>query len=395
MKYTLAITQKCNLACHYCYIGQTDSVMPLATAKKIVEFIFNNSPKNEEINIGFFGGEPLLEINLVREITDIIQKHECFDDDKVSLMLVTNGTIFSKEIKEFLIEKNVGLGISCDGPPFIQDAFRLFPDGSRSSGIVERNIKKALKVFPFIPVNAVYSPENVKFLPDVVDYLSSLGFINIYINPNISGRWTKKEADMLPQIYGAIGKKYLDFLLQGKPRHISLIDNKIVVILRGGYKPLERCRMGKGEFAFTPSGNIYPCERLIGSDNGQSHCIGNIHDEPILKKNCFKTSNLVTNTECQSCGLRQYCMNWCGCTNYFSTGNYNLVGPFICASEKAAINSAFQVIKNAGDKGLNFSEHLSATPLMSVIGDVIKANEKLTLNPLKNKKCIDQNLETN
>jgi radical SAM protein with 4Fe4S-binding SPASM domain len=139
-----------------------------------------------------------------------------------------------------------------------------------------------------------------------------------------------------------------------------------------------------GEFAFTPSGNIYPCERLIGSDNGQSHCIGNIHDGFFLKEKCFQKSNMATNNECQLCSLSQYCMNWCGCTNYFLTGSYNLVGPFVCASEKVAINSAFKVIKEANDKGLNFSEHLAAAPIMSVIGDIIRTNQKLSLKSLKN-----------
>jgi len=353
--------------------------MSLVKAKKIVDFIFENTPKNEKIDIGFFGGEPLLEFDLLRAITALIQNHTGFDPDRVILSVVTNGIIFSKKIKDFLVTKNVGFGISCDGPPFIHDAFRRFPDGSGSSEIVKQNIRKALKFFPFMPVNAVYSPENVQFLPDVVDYLSSLGVKNIYFNDNISAQWTKKEADMLPQVYDRIGKRYLEFYRQGKPRHISLIDNKIVVILRGGYKPLERCRMGTGEFAFTPSGNIYPCERLIGSDDGKTHCIGNINDGFVLKKTCENSSNAAANIECQTCGIKQYCMNWCGCTNYFSTKNYNLVGPFICASEKAAIRSAFQVIKNAADEGLNFSEHLAGTPLMSIVGEVIEENKQQTL----------------
>lgn len=376
MKYTLVITQKCNLACDYCYVGHKNSVMALLTAKKIVDFIFKSTPKKEKIDIGFFGGEPLLEFDLIKEITAIIQKHKNFDPNRAILSVVTNGTVFSKEIKDFFAEKNVGLGISCDGPPFMQDAFRRFPDGRGSSEIVERNIRKALKFFPFMPVNAVYSPENVQFLPDVVGYLTSMGVKNIYLNHNISAQWTKKEADMLPQIYDVIGKMYLDFYRQQKPRHISLIDNKIVVILRGGYKPLERCRMGTGDFAFAPSGNIYPCERLVGSDDGKAHCIGNINDGFSLKKTCVNDSNVATNSECQSCSLRQYCMNWCGCSNYFSTRNYDVVGPFLCASEKAAIHSAFQVIKNAEEEGLNFSDHLTGTPLMSIIGEVTEENKQ-------------------
>jgi uncharacterized protein len=89
-----------------------------------------------------------------------------------------------------------------------------FPDGRGSSEIVEANIKLALKDFPLIPVNAVYSPENLHLLPDVVEYLASIGVRNIYLNPNISARWTKKEADTLPEIYGAVARKYIDFYLR-------------------------------------------------------------------------------------------------------------------------------------------------------------------------------------
>jgi uncharacterized protein len=221
-----------------------------------------------------------------------------------------------------------------------------------------------------IPVNAVYSPENLQYLPDVVDYLSSLGIKNIYLNPNISACWTKREVDMLTVIYGTIGMKYMDFYCQGKPRFINLIDNKIVVILRGGYKPLERCRMGNGEFAFAPSGNIYPCERLIGQDDGIAHCIGNINNGFIPRGTC-KTISAI-NMECQTCGLREYCMNWCGCTNYFSTGKYDAVGPFICASEKVAISIAFHVIQQMRENWQNLSDHIAGTPLMNAIGEVIE-----------------------
>jgi uncharacterized protein len=346
--------------------------MSLSTAEKIMDFFFKFTPMDEKIYIGFFGGEPLLEFDLVRKITKAIQNHKSFDPNRVIIQIVTNGTIFSKEIADFLRENNVTLGISCDGPPFVHDVFRKFPDGSGSSRIVERNLKQALKIFPFIPVNAVYSPNNVQFLPEVVDYLSSLGVRNIHLNHNISAKWTKKEAEMLPNIYNSIGNKYMNFYRQGKPRYISLIDGKIAVILRGGYQPLERCRLGMGEFAFAPSGDVYPCERLIGSGVEKRHCMGNINDGFSPKKICKMGSNIANNLECQKCGLQEYCMNGCGCTNYHSTGNYNIVGPFVCASEKAAICTAFRIIQNMRDEELNFSDHLAGTPLMSIIGEVIR-----------------------
>lgn len=366
MKITLAITQRCNLACDYCYIGKKNCTMSKETATKIIDFVFQNAKENEKIEIGFFGGEPLLEIGLIREIMELIHSHDLYDRNRMIISVTTNGTIYSEEISRFLVDNNIILNISCDGPQIVHDAFRHFPDGRGSSEIVEANIKQALKDFPLIPVNAVYSPENLHLLPDVVEYLASLGVRNIYLNPNISARWTKKEADILPKIYGAVARKYIDFYLKGEPRYISLIDGAIAVILRGGYKPSERCRMGAGEYAFGPSGNIYPCERLIGYDDGKEHCIGNINNNFIENECCKSVSSTAINEECLVCGIKDYCMNWCGCTNYCSTGHYNVVGPFICSSEKASLNIALKLIQSMEDYGLNFSDHLAGCPSMNI-----------------------------
>jgi uncharacterized protein len=369
MKCTLAITQRCNLACDYCYVDKKDSIVQFSTVRKIIDFIFENAQKDEKIDIGFFGGEPFLEYDLIKKITALIQTHKSFDQNQVNISVTTNGTIFSEEIANFLAEKKIVLCISCDGPSIVHDTIRHFPDGSGSLIIVEENIKRALKIFPFTPVNAVYSPETLQYLPEVVDYLLALGVRNIYLNPNISARWTKKEADMFPTIYSSIGKRYIDFYCKRKPVYISLIDSKISVILRGGYKSLEKCKMGNKEFAFAPSGNIYPCERLIGSDDGNIHCLGNIN-EGFIPKEKYKTtlsvSNVAVNNECQICGLEDYCMNWCSCTNYFSSGSYSVVAPYICASERASIGVAFQIIQDLEAKGLSYLDLITGNPLINL-----------------------------
>ena len=111
---------------------------------------------------------------------------------------------------------------------------------------------------------------------------------------------------MLPGVFDNLGKRYVEFYQREEPRFISLIDSKIAVILREGYKPLEKCRMGNDEFAFSPSGNIYPCERLIGIDDGIDHCIGNINKGFMSNTICKGSSNAVLNKECLACGLKEY-----------------------------------------------------------------------------------------
>ncbi|OQD44824.1 hypothetical protein BIY37_11375 [Candidatus Brocadia sapporoensis] len=339
------------MRCQYCYIDKKDTEMSLSIAKKIVDFIFKNTPSKEKIDIGFFGGEPLLEFELIKKITETIENHPSFNKKLVELTVVTNGTIFSDEIADFLNEHHIGFCLSCDGPPFVQDTFRCLQDGKGSSSIVTNTIRRAKETLLSVLVNAVYHPQTFRYLPHVVEYLASLGLKRIYLNPDFSAPWSKKEAELLSEIYGQISKQYIDFYLQKKPHFISLIDSKIAVILGEGYKPLDRCKMGTGEFAFTPSGNIYPCERLIGTDTGNGHCIGNIASGLNREQMSCKTApGMEINTECISCSLKDYCMNWCGCSNYFSSGYYNRVSPFLCLSEKTAILTAFHTFRTLEEK---------------------------------------------
>lgn len=346
MKYTICITRNCNLRCEYCYIEKKKSVMPVETALKVVDFIFKSTPPGEKMDIGFFGGEPLLEFELIKIITRSIKTHPLFNKGSTTFTVVSNGTIFSDEIADFFIKQGLMFGISCDGPPEVQDLFRYFPGGRGSSSIVEKNIRRAIEALPLLMVNAVYHPSTISRLPMVVDYFSSLGIRKIYLTPDFSAPWSKKDAELLPGIYKQVAQKYIDYYLEGDPHYISLIDSKVTVILKGGYQAADRCSMGRGELTFTPSGNIYPCERLIGSDDGEKHCIGNIFTRWEPGRMCKQMKPVgEINRECKICSISDFCMNWCGCSNYFSSGYYNRVGPFLCASEKTSILTAFDVFQ--------------------------------------------------
>jgi uncharacterized protein len=335
-------------------------------AQKIIEFVFQKNSKDQRLDIGFFGGEPLLELERIEQIVDLIKNHPQYSRSKVTLHLTSNGTIFNQKIAEFLLSNSINFCLSCDGPPQIHDIGRKYKNGQSSAARVEQTLKEALPYFPLMPVNAVYSEQTLQYLPQTVDYLIDLGVKNIYLNPNISANWTQTHAQQLDPIYGALAEKYIQFYLQGKPKFINLIDNKISVILRGGYKPLERCQMGSSELAFGTTGNLYPCERLIGSDNGKTHCLGNILDGTLKPTACKTLPSTATNTECTQCGLSEYCMNWCGCTNYHATGRYDHVSAFMCAHERATINVAYQTIQKLNQNNITLSHHIQGTPLTNV-----------------------------
>lgn len=359
-KYTLLTTLKCNLRCTYCYLGKSNVTMTLPIAEKIIEFIYSNTPHEEKIDLGFFGGEPLLEFEVMQRIVEVLQSHPKYDPERIELSITTNGTIFNREIASFLKRHRIVLCVSCDGPPAVQDLFRVFADHRGSSAVVEETIRQARETLPIVLVNAVYHPLSLTSLPETIRYFSSLGLRQIYLNPDFSAPWTAQAAATLPTIYQQIGELYAEYYLQGDPHFISLVDSKITVILRGGYKPSEKCQMGTRELAFGPDGHVYRCERLVGSGGMNEHCIGHIeNDFRISGSNCAGIEACTTK-ECIECTLRDYCMNWCGCSNYFSTGSYGRSGAFLCASEKASIQEAFRIIQELEKKlGPVFVEHLA------------------------------------
>ena len=362
--YTLSITNRCNLACTYCYVVKSPTTMTLEMARRSVDFIFQHAPPKSHLDIGFFGGEPLLEFPLLQNITDVIENHPAYDPGRVILSLTTNGTIFSDDIAAFLNAHAIRVCVSCDGPAHVQNLFRRTSAGKDTSEIVERNLLAMQQALPAVLVNAVYHPQTLRFLPETVDYLSGLGLRQIYLNPDFSARWSRQEAQELPAVYRALGERYVAWYLEDDPHFISLIDTKIAVLVRGGYRPLERCQMGTGELAITPDGGLYPCGRLIGSGTGKEFRIGTIEsgvNMTLLAPRCAPGGE--QNPECADCSLKDCCMTWCGCSNAFMTGYVNRVGPFLCASERALIQISMEVITELERQlGPMFLHHLSGEP---------------------------------
>jgi len=361
MKYTLFLTQRCNLACDYCYVGKRESHMPLDIAKRAIDFAYSHTPQDEDVDIGFFGGEPLLEYPLLVPLTNIIKSDTRYDPCRVKLGLTTNGTLLTAEMVRFFQDNGIASTISCDGPPAMQDRFRHYADGSKTSPLVEEAIRLsvAIRGGNDTSVNAVFGPYNIEHLTDVVDYFSSLGVLQITLSADYGAHWTEADLAKIPASYGSLAKRYVNYYREGRPHYISLVDSRITVMLRGGYQPKEKCRMGTGEFAFTPSGRVLPCERLAATDP-ELHSIGTING---LVQIGPPRGHLADGPEfhpaCLDCSVREYCACWCGCSNYFQTGYYNRPGPFLCMSEKTLLRIAAEVFETLeSELGPTFIHHL-------------------------------------
>ncbi|HII07837.1 MAG TPA: radical SAM protein [Methanotrichaceae archaeon] len=359
MKFTLGLTHNCNLSCKYCYSGRKfKKDMSLNTAQKIVDFAMDVAIQGQVLDFSFFGGEPFLCFDLMKDITSYIRERERDVENPVRLSVTTNGTILNQSIFDFLKEENVDLCISIDGPEYVHDLNRCYEGGTGSFAQVLKNLKIAIEQLDGLQVNAVYGPETVDRLMESVSFFVQLGISVVHLNPNIFTSWPE---DAYPKLNNSF-MKIADYYVQSYEREheiaINLIDSKIVLFLKGGYTAGDICGMGETEWGFAPSGNIYPCERFIGEDDGSSFCLGNIHTGLDLESRCSLLHHRGNhNEECKSCDWQKYCMNWCGCTNYHLTGHTDLASPVICASERSAIKAAKHVFTTLSGNEL-FIDHL-------------------------------------
>ena len=356
MKISLSLTHDCNLRCRYCYAGEKfHKTMKIETAKEIVDFAFSITSKEEQIDFSFFGGEPLLCFTLIKEIITYIKTKNF--SNPLSYNITTNGTIIDDEIIDFINLNDIKLCISIDGPEHIHDKNRIDINGNGTLQTILKNIKKISKKIDFFQVNAVYGANTVEELDKTVSFFIENDITNIHLNPNITEHWNQSTFPKITKAYEKIADKYISIYSNNKAVAINLIDSKLILFLKGGYEQEDKCGMGETEFGFAPSGNVYPCERLIGNDTDEEMRMGNIHTGINPLKRCAigkKRGN--SNVECITCSVQKYCMNWCGCTNYNMTGHSDKVASMLCHSERVAITVAKHVFLKLKDNEM-FSSH--------------------------------------
>jgi uncharacterized protein len=361
MKVTLSLTHKCNLSCRYCYAGRaTKPDMSAATARKCVDFALGNVPAGKRLDLGLFGGEPLLCFDLVREITAYAYEKAAEAKIPLRISITTNGTLVTPAVVDFAADRRVDLSFSLDGPAELHDRNRTYHDGRGSFADVMPRLELVQKRLGGVQVNAVFGPDTIMDLPRCLKFLVDSGIQAIHLNPDIKAAWPDDLRPRLQDVYTEVAEYYIECYTQGREIAINLLDSKILLFIKGGYDSTDMCAMGERDWGFAPSGNIYPCERFIGEDENSPFCLGNVHTGLDLERRCvlgLKRGN--HNPECLACGLNKYCMNWCSCTNYFMSGHSDMATPMMCAMERATIQAAQHVFASLVNSGNElFTDHM-------------------------------------
>jgi uncharacterized protein len=344
MDVSLALTHDCNLACRYCYAGTKRACsMPWETAAAALTFAFGfRTPK---LQLGFFGGEPLLEWDLLRRCTEHAGRLASEHGVELKKTVTTNATLLTPERVDWLQANGFYPAISLDGNRAMHELTRPFSDGRSSYDACLRGLRLVLARFPDAEVIVVPDPCNVLHLADSVRHLAEReNVLRISISPNFYAPWDEGALTGLRRGFEAAGDFYLERYRAGRPLAINVIDSKVITRLKDGYACRDRCNFGEREIAVAPSGRLYPCERLIGDDRDPRMSIGDVeHGFDEAKRQHVLARRGNVNGECVTCSYRRRCMNWCCCINYALTGAIDRTDGIVCFHERAAIAVADRV----------------------------------------------------
>ena len=271
MRLTLVLTHQCNLACGYCYAGEkSDRAMPDQVAWKALKLAFA-APAGEELDLGFFGGEPMLRFPEMARWTRLAAEWARRSDRTVRFQVTSNGTVLEARHLDFLARYRFRLALSLDGLGPDHDRLRPFASGRPSSSLIRRNLQRALGVLPSLEVLVVTSPQNLDSLVATCEELRALGVGRVALLPNVDSEWTPEDQQRLVRTWHALARRALQWLESPRPMVLEPFARR--------FRPpvaAPACQFGEGEVAVSPAGNLYPCARLVGTDRRPEVQVGTV-----------------------------------------------------------------------------------------------------------------------
>lgn len=311
----LFVAQDCNLKCRYCYGHDGEysdkGMMTIDTAKESVKFLMDTS-KNKEVGICFFGGEPLLNFELIKDIAAYAKDLAKEYDKKVSFSITTNATLVDKKISDFIKENKIAVTVSIDGNKEIHDANRYYSKSKGSYDDVIRGIKYLKDNEVNVAARATADPVSMDMLK-TVEHLDALGFDSTYISPCINLFEEDKDFEALKGEFDSLIEKF-DGYLQAK-------EYKRIISLKNIYKVLRRVHISSKRNRFCgamismvavdKNGEIYPCHRFVAS---KDYKIGDVRDGinmDVFHSMAQNQLSLLAREKCPDCWAWSLCGGGC------------------------------------------------------------------------------------
>lgn len=349
----LNVSHDCNLNCKYCFAGSGHfggerALMSLETGKKAIDFLIEMSGGRKHLEVDFFGGEPLMNLAVVKELVSYGREKAANADKEFKFTLTTNALLLNEEAKEFLNKENISVVLSLDGRPEVNDAMRL------TAGAGSGSYKYIMpKISSFIEsrgnenyfVRGTYTRNNLDFHKDVL-HLADLGYKYISVEPVVGPpdeEWSFKEEDIevLSEEYNSLVKEYLSRKESGNPFdffHFNLDLNNGPCLP----KRLSGCGAGFEYLAVTPEGDLYPCHQFVGREE---YKLGNVKEgvQNFHVMRSFRDAHVYNKEKCKKCWAKFHCGG--GCHANAEAANGNIMKPYSigCELEKKRLECAIYI----------------------------------------------------
>ncbi len=348
----LHVCHDCNLRCKYCFADEgayhsAREMMSLETAKAAIDFLLANSGARKVLEVDFFGGEPLMNLSVVRDTVYYAKEEAAKRGKRFLFTTTTNGLLLNDEVIAFFNDEMENVVLSLDGRKEVHDAVRKTVSGKGSFDAVIDHIKKFVRLRgdKHYYVRGTFTAKNLDFSKDVL-FLADQGFTSLSLEPVVTDipelQIREEHLPAIQREYETLCDEYIRREAEG--RGFSFFH--FHVDLEGGpclQKRVSACGAGNEYFSVVPNGDIYPCHQFAGD---KAWKMGNVFEgkvDPGLRQK-FASSCLFTRKKCADCFAKFICSGGCSANNYHYNGDIDEPYEMTCAMMKKRIECAMHVL---------------------------------------------------
>ena len=348
----LHVAHICNLNCSYCFASQGKyhgerAVMSFETGKRALDFLIENSGTRRNLEVDFFGGEPLMNFDVVKRLVAYARSIEKEKGKNFRFTLTTNGVLIDDEVIDFCNKEMSNVVLSLDGRKEIHDRFRVDYNGNGSFDKIVPKFQKLVKARggKNYYMRGTFTHANPDFLNDIKVMLD-LGFTELSMEPVVCAasdpsELNKEDLETVKKQYEQLAELMIEREKENKP----FTFYHYMIDLNGGpciYKRISGCGSGTEYLAVTPWGDLYPCHQFVGEEK---YKLGDIYNGVTnLKAQAeFKECNVYAREDCKDCWAKLYCSGGCAANAYHATGSVKGVYKSGCELFKKRMECAIAV----------------------------------------------------
>lgn len=348
----LNVAHDCNLRCAYCFASTGDfgggrKLMPFTVGKQAIDFLLAHAGGRRNLELDFFGGEPMMNFGVVKELVAYGREAEKKVGKNIRFTTTTNALLLDDEKIDFINREMHNVVLSIDGRPAVHDRMRRRVDGSGSFDTILANIKRLVerRGGKEYYVRGTFTRENLDFSKDVL-YLADEGFREISVEPVIlpeSSPLALRRED-LPRIYAEYDTLAREMIRRERQDRGFHFFHFMVDMENGpcAIKLLRGCGCGNEYVAVTPEGDLYPCHQFVGNE---AFKMGSVTDGRVdeAMKERFSRANIFTKRGCEACWAKFYCSGGCNANNSAYAGDVLTPFELSCALERKRVECALML----------------------------------------------------